>query len=239
MPTNADLNSSANSVRDAARSGVILISATLLMLAWHYFGMSEFAVGHLTSWLERTGNALFAAGAYELLSAFLLLGLIPLLIVALGLRESLPSYGLSLGVGQRTVRLILLGAPLFALAGYIASSDPAVTAEYPVNRAAGESVAAFAVHVACYLLFYFGWEFMFRGYLLFGIAERHGVVIALLVQTMASSLLHIGKPTIETFLAVPAGLLWGWVALRSRSILPSFVQHATLGITLDALIVFG
>ena len=73
-------------------------------------------------------------------------------------------------------------------------------------------------------LFYLGWEFHFRGFLQFGLGGRLGPVNAILIQVMASSLLHIGKPPIETFAAIGGGVLWGVIAYRTQS-LPS--GHAT------------
>lgn len=223
---------------DQVRPTLILLSATALMLAWRYFGSAEFAETHLRGWLAATGNATFASGAYGMLTCFVLMGLAPVLMVVFVFRQPLGIYGIQLGDRLKTVRSALLSVPAFVLAAYIASNDPAVTVDYPLNQAAGDSAAAFALHAAVYLLYYFGWEFTFRGYLLFGLADRFGVAAAIMVQAMASSLLHIGKPPIETFLAIPVGIYWGWIAIRTRSIGSTFIQHATLGITLDAFIIW-
>ena len=90
-----------------------------------------------------------------------------------------------------------------------------------------------------YGLFYMGWEFYFRGFLLFGLRDSLGAVNAVLVQTLASALLHIGSPAAESFGAVLAGLLWGVLALQTRSLLSGLGQHFLLGIALDAFICYG
>jgi membrane protease YdiL (CAAX protease family) len=64
-------------------------------------------------------------------------------------------------------------------------------------------------------------------------------VNAVLIQTAASALLHIGSPATETFGAILAGLLWGALALRTRSLLSGLGQHYVLGISLDAFICYG
>jgi membrane protease YdiL (CAAX protease family) len=56
---------------------------------------------------------------------------------------------------------------------------------------------------------------------------------------LASSLAHIGDPAAESFAAIVAGLLWGVVALRTRSLLSGTLQHAVLGIALDWFLCFG
>ena len=84
-----------------------------------------------------------------------------------------------------------------------------------------------------YVLFYLGWEFYFRGFMQMGLRESLGDVNALLVQVMASTLLHIGKPGAETFGAIFGGILWGILVYRTRSLLSGLVQHALLGLALD------
>jgi membrane protease YdiL (CAAX protease family) len=56
---------------------------------------------------------------------------------------------------------------------------------------------------------------------------------ALLVQVLASVLLHIGKPTGEIYGSIVGGLLWGLLAYRTRSLLSGMLQHFLLGIALD------
>jgi membrane protease YdiL (CAAX protease family) len=57
-----------------------------------------------------------------------------------------------------------------------------------------------------------------------------------LVQTLASTLVHIGKPTGELYGAVAGGIVWGIVTFRARSIWPALLLHWLLGISLDYFI---
>ena len=45
------------------------------------------------------------------------------------------------------------------------------TEDSPINPAAGRSLSFFALHAAAYFLYYAGWEFYFRGFLLFGLRD--------------------------------------------------------------------
>ncbi|MEE8452049.1 MAG: CPBP family intramembrane glutamic endopeptidase [Thermoguttaceae bacterium] len=111
-------------------------------------------------------------------------------------------------------------------------------AEYPVNKSAANSPAMFGLHACTYALFYPGWEFHFRGFLQFGLRGRLGLINAILIQVMASSLLHIGKPPAETFAAIGGGVVWGVIAHRTQSLLPGLLQHFLLGIALDYFICY-
>jgi membrane protease YdiL (CAAX protease family) len=73
-------------------------------------------------------------------------------------------------------------------------------------------------------LYMFAWEFIFRGYMLFGL-ERSIDKHAIVVQIIPFVLLHFGKPFLETLACIPGGLIMGYVAYRTRSFLPCFVIH--------------
>jgi len=73
-------------------------------------------------------------------------------------------------------------------------------------------------------LFMFAWEFLFRGYMLFGLEKSIGRN-AIFVQTIPFVLLHFGRPFLETLACIPGGFIFGYVAYRTRSFLPCFVIH--------------
>jgi len=70
----------------------------------------------------------------------------------------------------------------------------------------------------------FAWEFLFRGYMLFGL-ERSIRKSSIFVQTIPFVLLHLGKPFLETLSCIPGGFILGYIAYRTRSFLPCFVIH--------------
>ncbi len=209
---------------------VILLSSTVLMAAWWYFGSPEFYRDHIAG--SETG-ASAAPAVYCFASCFLLLGLVPALIVRFGFGERLSDYGVQLGDRFQTLCTFVILGPLFVVGGFLSSRLPAVAAYYPINAAACESGLTFAGHALAYLLFYLGWEFHFRGFLQFGLRGSLGSTNALLVQVMASSMLHLGRPGVETFSAILGAILWGCIAYRTRSLLSGLGQHYALGITLD------
>ena len=212
------------------------------MIAWKCFGTPEFFADWLMPRLGMRGAPYPWAGFYCYLSAFFLLGVVPVLIVKFVFRESLADYGVRWGVRSGTLLAIVLGAPCFILGGWLASLDPTVHAYYPIskiNMAAAPSPGLFAWHAVAYLSFYLGWEFHFRGFLQQGVRESLGDANTVLIQSLASCLAHLGRPTGEVFAALPAGLFWGIMALRTQSLLGGLVQHFLLGIMLDWFICYG
>jgi membrane protease YdiL (CAAX protease family) len=215
---------------------LILLSTPVLLLVWKYFCTPEGLVAPAgPGWSERTASG----PAVCFLGCFVLLGLIPALMVKLVFRERLSDYGIAPGIPGRTWAALGLLVPVFVLLAYLSARDPAIRVKFPIDRQACISAALFAQHAALYLLYYLGWEFFFRGFLLHGLRGSVGDANAVLIQALASALLHIGGPAAETFGSILGGLLWGVLALYTRSLLSGLIQHALLGLALDAFICFG
>ncbi len=213
---------------------VILLVSSVTLITWKYFASPQY----LEQLARRCGGfadpqAAGAIGSFA--GALLLLGLLPALIVKLVFREKLADYGVRLGDRTRTVRSFLICAPILLLIAYLSAGNASLGIEYPVNHnhLVRDSGWGFALHALTYLLFYLGWEFQFRGFMQHGLEDSMGATNAILVQVLASVLLHIGKPISEVYAAIVGGLLWGLLAYRTRSLLSGMLQHFLLGIALD------
>jgi membrane protease YdiL (CAAX protease family) len=214
---------------------LILLSSPVLMLVWKYYCAPEFLASQFGG---VTSDPRVAGAIASFLSCFVLLGLLPALTVKLVFRERLRDYGVGLGIPARTWRTLASLAPVFLLVAYLGADDRQILAKFPINPRAGDSARMFALHALTYLVFYVGWEFHFRGFLLFGLRASLGDANAILIQAMVSALLHIGSPASETFGAILAGFVWGVLALRTQSLVSGLGQHYLLGIALDAFICF-
>lgn len=212
---------------------VILSVSTITLMTWAYFGSPKFYHSHLADRFVWFGSTDVTGAVYSFLGSLVLFGLLPALIVKLVFRESLADYGLRLGNVRRTFFSFTVLAPIFATIAFFAARDPAFHQIYPTNPRAGYSHQVFALHAATYLLFYLGWEFQFRGFMQHGLKESMGPVSALLVQTIVSVIMHLGKPAGETFGSIAGAVLWGILAYRTRSIFSGMFQHYLMGIVLD------
>jgi membrane protease YdiL (CAAX protease family) len=210
---------------------LILLISSPLLLFWRYCCTPEILADLFRP--AAAGHAQMVGALAHFVSCLLLFAVLPAAIVKFVFRERLRDYGFGLGNTRLTLRSFLVLGPLFILGGWAAAGDAAVAAKFPVNPAAGQSSALFALHASVYFLFYLGWEFYFRGFLLFGLRDAVGSANAVLIQVLASSLVHIGSPASETFGAILGGILWGVLALRTRSILSGLGQHFLLGVSLD------
>lgn len=211
------------------RTWVVLLGSALLMCIFVYQGNPAFYAKHLAGITPSWAPPDAARHAYEFGASFLLFFLIPLLCVKLLLKEKLADYGLRLGdlrFGMAFVGVSALVLPLFL---YLASRSPDFRAVYPLWRQAAGSAGGFGLWVFLYLFYYIGWEFFFRGFILFGLRDSTTPFIAVMMQTLPSTIIHIGKPQGETMSAVFAGIVFGMVALRTRSILYVLLVHWYVG----------
>ena len=162
------------------------------------------------------------------------------------LKERFKDFGLGLGEWKFGLKFLLLGMAVMIVPLYFTGKNPEFIAEYPLSRLAGKSPAWFILWELSYLTYYIGFEFMFRGFLLFGLRPKTGAWVAILIETMISTLIHIGmtahlngsvivvgKPEMETLSAIVAGLVFGAIALRTRSIVWPLLFHWFVGMGTD------
>ena len=225
--------------RENRKPTIILLSAPVILTTFRYYGTKDFYLNHFALAFPLLGNGELASVLYTFSSSLILLGLLPALTVKFIFHESFSHYGVRLGDWKFGAKAFLILGPVMVAFTYPSSRMESFVAEYPLYKGAGVSPSIFIVYSLLYLVYYLGWEFFFRGYMQFGLKERLGDANAILVQTLASCLLHIGKPYAEIYASILGGIVWGMVVFRARSLLPVLLLHWLLGISLDAFIVYS
>jgi membrane protease YdiL (CAAX protease family) len=189
--------------------------------------------------LRKKRDELAAVRLY-FLAFFVLLLAGPCLLAGLtstGPWAMLASFGWTFGRAGRGLALTAIGLPLAVLAGFIGSRDPEMKKMYPFAKAACGSVRTFVGYELSYLfLYYLPWEFVFRGVLFLPLVPAIGLIPALAIQTVISTLLHIGHPDTEVFAAAGAGIVFGVIAYATGSFLYTFILHAATGIATDTFL---
>jgi membrane protease YdiL (CAAX protease family) len=187
------------------RAVVAIVATTLLLTVNEY---------HLffTDLLGETPEA-------RLATRTLLYLVIPLAIILLVFRQSPAAYGLHPG-DWRAGLLLTLGscAALAVIMGFVGR-----TADFEGYYAE----ATIATRIPFWLadgIELFGWEFFFRGFLLFALYRAVGP-IALVLQAVPFTLAHFGKPELETLSCIVGGTAFAYVAWRTDSALYPFLIH--------------
>lgn len=215
----------------------LLLPLAGLVLFVFYYGARADAVGALlpSGVVYRVTGPPLPVPLHYAASA-VLLGWIPLAAARRLTGRSLGDLGLGVGRPRPGLLWLALGVPLAALAGWVAAGSAAMQAVYPLRPDLTPGTG-FLLHSAASLLYYAAWEVLFRGVLLLGLEERLGGSGANALQTVLSVLAHFGRPATETFAALPAGLVFGSIALRTRSVWYGFLIHATAAVSTDWFLV--
>jgi len=215
----------------------LALGPVLPALYW-YFGRSDTigALGHDGAWLRVNGPELH--GFVSFLAAFVLLGALPALLTPALLGRTPRELGAGLGSRREGLRFLVIGVPVALAVGWNSASSPELAAVYPLGSPQ-LTLASFLPHAVGYVLYYVGFEYHFRGFLLLGLERPLGPWAANVLQAGIVALVHVGKPGIELAAAFPASLLFGWVVLRTRSIWYVVAIHAAVGLALDYFLLRG
>lgn len=156
-------------------------------------------------------------------SALLYFAALPLLAITILLRRNPLSFGLQLGKVKiwslHTAVTMAVAVPILYVSSLMAPLEHFYTMP-------GFNIARYSLETAMYML---AWEFLFRGFLLFGLKEKFGEG-SILVQMIPFALLHLGKPAIETISTILVGSYLGYVAYRGESYWPAFIIHLFINI---------
>lgn len=173
---------------------VIIVVSTLLLMVDHYHSLT----------------------AYKHYDRVILYLFIPLAITVFVFRENPKDYGFSFGDWRLGLALTFVGILAMAPVIYYLGRGDAETRIYYARLATGLPQTTF--------LDLIGWEFFFRGWILFGCARKFKSE-AIWLQAVPFALAHIGKPEIETLSTIFGGFAFGWTAYRSKSFIYPLLIH--------------
>lgn len=157
----------------------------------------------------------------QMFSGLLLFLAIPLLVILLVFRENPARYGMQIGDWKRGLEYTIIGCLAMAIILWIAVDFPDITPYYAA-QAHGEMP-----YVLRNAIDLFDWEFFFRGFLLFSLAEICGPY-AILLQAVPFTMAHFGKPYVETVSCIFGGAAFGYIAWKTRSFLYPYFIHLFL-----------
>lgn len=158
--------------------------------------------------------------AYKYWDRIILYLLVPLLIILIFFRENPKEYGFSFGDWKLGLTYTLIGCLLMTPIIYFLASGDDTTKKYYERFLSGLPWTTF--------LDLFGWEFLFRGWILFAYARKFGHE-ALWLQAVPFAIAHITKPELETLSTIFGGFAFGWVAWRTKSFIYPFLIHWFIG----------
>lgn len=227
--------------RTRERRGLVLLPvfiAVILLLLDRYGLQDHF----LRTWGPRLldegmdiNQVRFLAQVWFSSACFVLFVLLPLAFHAL-FPVSLDN---PLGLGARRAAahwriyglLILVMVPVL----WIAAASPSFHQFYPMYDPV--DLQHWVLYEITYLLQFVFLEFFFRGFALFRLESRFGLH-AVTLMVIPYALIHVHKPLPEALAAVVAGLVLGWLAVKTRSIWPGVLVHGSVALMMDVFALF-
>lgn len=193
----------------------VLVLSTIFVIAQYKYGTRRFFRAELAAWMGYDPRGL-APFVYHCLTQALSGFLLPALILLLIFRRKASEIGLGLGDWKLALVLAALYLPIVVVACWFLSAEPDFLRRHPQLWNVTHDWNIFLVYQACYLLNWIGWEYLWRGFVLFGTAPTFGRW-AIVIQMIPFAVLHYHKPGPEAFLSVFGGLLLGALVWRCRS----------------------
>lgn len=230
---------------------VMLVSVAVLLTLQSYYVTSGSGPleGPVRRWLESCFALVPALGyndygelsrlGYWSLGNFVLYVAIPALVVLGIFRQPLSQFGLKLR-GWNQCWWVYVGFYLLLLpAVVLASQWESFQLKYPFYHVRhGENPGPrFYAWELLYALQFVSLEFFFRGYMIQAGRKRLGPYV-IFVMTVPYCMIHFGKPIQETLGAIVAGILLGFMALKTRSIWLGAALHIAVAWTMDGLAVW-
>jgi membrane protease YdiL (CAAX protease family) len=158
------------------------------------------------------------------LGSLVYFAILPVLTVVVLLRRNPLDFGFRFGNwriwGIHVAIAFLVGLPIL----YAASRSSSLKAYYTIEAL---DLLTYSLEMIATL---FAWEFLFRGFLLFGLREKTRE-LSILIQMVPFVLLHFGKPGIETLSTILTGVYFGYVAYRGNSYWPAFIIHLFINVS--------
>lgn len=196
------------------------LGAGALYVAYHY-GLSASVWRRMVASDEAailarrvSGGALLGLGSSALLAAT---------------GADLATSGLGLGDVRRALAQAAIGAAVLVPALYVLARAGRLGPEYPEIRRAPLAYGALAW--TAYLI---GYEALFRGLLVFPPAHRFGPWPALAIQTALYAYAHLPKHAGETAATLAIGLIFGWMALETGTILTPLLVHIAVAVSAES-----
>ena len=213
---------------------VIFISVALLQtISWYLTSRNFFRI-NLFSYFQNDLDVYLYEYLYWFIGDFFTFFLLSVLIIKFVLKEDLKNYGLQKGDFKIGLALSILFFIVMLPAIWFFSASPDFSAKYPHLLSTRNNWNEFIIYESGMLVYMISWEFIWRGFMLFGLKEKFGYY-SVLIQMIPFVILHNGKPAPETFGAIAGGIALGILAFRTNSIYYCVITHMGIMFSIDII----
>jgi membrane protease YdiL (CAAX protease family) len=214
---------------------VVLLTCAGSLTVQDYIGGAD----RYAEWFPYDGGRYWQLMGFVWWSGWRVLGYVVLPVIVIWcMRERVRDYNLSVRGFFRHIWIYVVMFVAFLPIVFVASQEPSFRETYPFYAMANRSQFDLWAWEGLYVIQFIALEFFFRGFLLQSLRRVMGAN-AIFVMMVPYCMIHYGKPMMETFGAIGAGLLLGTLAMRTRSIWGGVLIHVGVAISMDVLALRG
>ena len=207
--------------------GIMLTSISFLL----YWGVSKLT--NKSSLFDQNGNnALILKPVLQKLTGFFFLGLIPFIVILITYKRT-TNYGIKTENMPNTLYWSAIIVPLIVILSWFVSRNPNNYKNYPQIRIKKWNWKIAFINTFSWLLYLIGYEFLFRGILLFSCLSVFNPTIAIAINTVLYALAHLPKGKMETIGSIPIGILLCYITITTGSIWSAVILHFTMATSND------
>ena len=214
------------------QTAFVLTATGFLVVLQFAFGSRRFFRQEVAPLLPELGNpALWGWGwwfSIQGVTGFVL----PVLLLMLFFKKKPSEMGLGLGDWKLATLLTGLYLPLVIIGTWVLSDGASFQQQYPHYHQAAFNWRLFFIYEALFLFYWIGWEYLLRGFMIFGTSHSLGFM-AIFIQAVPFAALHVDKPLPEALLSVVGGIALGAIVWRCRSFWIAVPIHAAQMMILD------
>lgn len=222
-------------VREMDRKVIIIFLsvAALQTISWYYTSRNFFRINIFPIY-QNDPNVYLYEYLYWFIGDFFTLFILSIIIIKFILKENLSDYGLQIGELKIGLIFSVVFLVVMIILIWFVSATPSFSEKYPHLLSSRNDWGSFYIYESGMLIYMISWEFIWRGFMLFGLKEKFGYY-SVLFQMIPFVILHNGKPVAETFGAVAGGIALGVLAYRTNSIFYCVVTHTGVMFAIDLI----
>jgi membrane protease YdiL (CAAX protease family) len=213
---------------------IIFLSVAILQtISWYYTSRNFFRINFFP-YYQNNSDVFLYEYLYWFIGDFFTFFILSIIVIKFILKENLRNYGLQFGDYRTGLILSAIFFLVMIPAIWFFSATPDFSEKYPHLLSTRNNYKEFFIYESGMMLYMISWEFIWRGFMLFGLKEKFGYY-SVMIQMIPFVILHNGKPAAETFGAIAGGIALGVLALRTNSILYCVITHMGIMFTIDLI----
>jgi len=163
--------------------------------------------------------------------SFIFLGVFPVIFILFFPEKSLKDFGLGCSWLSAPPWWILVVLAFILIALFYSAKQPGILAMYPQIRNQQWTPGLLVLSGLSWVIFLLGYEFLFRGFLLYASLAVMDVWPAIAMNCALYALAHLHKGPGETFGAIPIGILLCYLTILTGNIWTAVGIHSVIALS--------